>query len=74
MANITLSIDDDLLRKGRTYAAKHNTSLNNLIRRLLRITVEADSSRWLEECFALMDQAGADSDGQKWKRSDLYEQ
>jgi len=73
MANVTLSIDDDLLKKGRTYAAKHNTSLNALIRRLLKITVDSDSNQWLAECFSLMDQTKANSDGKKWLRSDLYE-
>jgi ribonuclease D len=73
MANVTLSIDDDLLKKGRKYASKHNTSLNALIRRLLKMTVDSDSDQWLEECFSLMDQTSANSSGNKWKRSDLYE-
>ncbi len=73
MANVTLSIDDDLLKKGRKYAARHNTSLNALIRRLLKITVESDSNHWLEECFTLMDQASGDSNGKNWKRGDLYD-
>jgi hypothetical protein len=73
MANVTISIDDDLLNKCRKYASKHNTSLNALIRRLLRITVDSDSDHWLEECFSLMDQANANSDGKKWDRSELYE-
>ena len=73
MANVTISNEDDLLKKGRKYASKHNTSLNALIRRLLKITVESESDHWLEECFSLMDQANANSDGKKWPRSDLYE-
>ena len=72
MANVTLSIDDDLLKKGRKYASKHNTSLNALIRRLLKMTVESDSDHWLKEGFSLMDQTGANSDGKKWNRGDLY--
>jgi len=73
MANVTISIDDDLLKKGRKYASKHNTSLNALIRRLLRMTVESESDHWLEECFSLMDQANVSSGGKKWDRGDLYE-
>lgn len=73
MANVTISIEDDLLKKGRKYAQKHNTSLNALIRRLLRKTVESGSDHWLEECFSLMDHAGINSDGKKWKREELYE-
>jgi len=73
MANVTMSIDDDLLKKSRKYAAKHNTSLNALMRRLLKKTVESGSYDWLEECFLLMDQSRGDSGGKKWKRSDLYD-
>lgn len=73
MGNVTISINDDLLKKSRKYATKRNTSLNALIRRLLRMTVESDSDQWLDECFSLMDQANANSGGKKWKRSDLYD-
>ena len=35
MPNITLSLDADLMRRGRDYAQTHGTSLNALIRKLL---------------------------------------
>ena len=73
MANVTISIDDDLLKQGRNYARMHSTSLNSLIRHLLRKTVESGSVEWLEECFSLMDLANANSGGKNWSRSDLYE-
>ena len=73
MDNVTLSIDDDLLKKSRDYAVKHDISLNSLIRTLLKKTVESGSGLWLDECFTLMDQLRADSGGQKWRRSELYE-
>ena len=44
MANLTLSIDADLLRKGRDYAASRGTSLNALVRSLLtELTSRSDS-------------------------------
>ena len=73
MANVTISIDDDLLKKGRNFARTHNLSLNGLIRRLLKSTVESGSIEWMYEWYSLMDQADASSKGEKWKRSDLYE-
>lgn len=73
MPNITISLDKDLLQSGRKYAEKHNTSMNALIRRLLEQTVVPQSKDWLEECFSLMDRAGADSRGLKWRREDLYD-
>ena len=73
MPNITLSLDEDILRAGREYARKHNTSLNNLVRRLLRQTVSRESTEWLEECFRIMDKAGGNSRGRKWTREGLYD-
>jgi len=73
MANVTMSIDDDLLKKSRQYASRRNTSLNALIRQLLKKTVDSDSQEWLNECISLMDQVDSNSKGKKWTRSDLHE-
>jgi hypothetical protein len=73
MSNITISINEKLLKSGRKYAEKHNTSLNALIRKQLEHTVGYDSTQWVEECFSLMDRANADSQGKRWKREDLYD-
>jgi hypothetical protein len=73
MPNITISVDKDLLKAGRQYAKKHNTSLNAVIRRLLEKTVKSQSKDWLDECFKLMDQAEVNSQGKRWKREDLYD-
>lgn len=73
MKNITISIDEEVLEAGRQYAKRHNTSLNALIRRLLAQTVLPSSHDWVDECFAWMDQSGADSGGRRWAREDLYD-
>ncbi|MCK6621435.1 MAG: hypothetical protein HUU32_02990 [Calditrichaceae bacterium] len=72
MPNVTISFDEDLLAKGRLYARKHKMSLNALLRKLLKATVEPESPDWLEQCFLLMDQANGDSRGEKWHREELY--
>ena len=72
MPNITISLDEDLLKSGRRYAEEHQTSMNALIRKLLEQTVRVQSEDWLEECFNLMDRAKGNSEGRKWKREDLY--
>ena len=72
MPNITISLDEDLLKSGRRYAEKHQTSMNALIRKLLEQTVRLQSDAWLVECFNLMDRAGGDSKGRRWQREDLY--
>lgn len=72
MANITLSLDDELIKAGREYARKnHGTSLTNLIRKLLRDTVTPSSGQWVNECFALMDKARGRSGGKGLSREDL---
>lgn len=73
MANVTLSIDDEMLKLCREYAKKHGLSLNALIRRLLQRTVTRSGAEWLEECFQAMDDAGGDSSGRRWTRDELYQ-
>ena len=73
MPNITISLNEDLLKSGRRYAEKHQTSVNALIRKLLEQTVRSDSNDWIEECFRLMDRAKANSGGRRWEREDVYD-
>ncbi len=73
MPNITISLDEDLIKSGRQYAEAHKTSLNAIIRSLLEQAVNLQSNEWLEEGFRLMDQSGSDSKGRIWKREDLYD-
>lgn len=73
MPNITISLDETLLKTGRQYADRHGTSVNALIRNLLEKTVRNDSTQWIDECFALMDRANVRSNGRRWKREDLYD-
>ncbi len=72
MPNITISLDEELLKSGRRYAEKQQTSMNALIRKLLEQTVRLQSDDWLEECFNLMDRANGNSGGRKWNREELY--
>jgi hypothetical protein len=73
MPNITISLDEPLLKSGRQYAEQHQTSVNGLIRSLLEKTVKNDSTQWIDECFSLMDRANIQSKGKCWKREDLYD-
>ena len=73
MPNITISLDEEVLRASRDYARRHNTSLNAMIRHMLRQRVLTDYSQGLEECFSLMDEARADSKGQSWNRDEIHE-
>ncbi len=72
MANVTLSIEDDLLAESRKYAQKHNMSLNGLIREFLRRISRKNSHDWQKEFFAMADRCSANSKGKKWSRESIY--
>ena len=73
MPNVTISIDEKILKTSREYAKKHGMSLNALIRRMLEQRVTRSGSEWLEECFETMDRLDVRSDGTSWSREDLYD-
>jgi hypothetical protein len=72
MKNITLAIDDETLDAGRSYAQRHQTTLNALVRELLVKTVLADKEAAVREMFRLMDAHPGNSRGQRWTREELY--
>jgi hypothetical protein len=74
MKNITLSMDEETLRRARDYATSHGTTLNQMVRDLLaaKITPAAEASP-LEEGFRLADAAGADSRGWRWNREEVHD-
>jgi len=73
MANVTISIDDKTLKESRDYAKRHGTSLNALIRQMLKQRVSSNNKAWIDECINMMDSAGVSSGGIKWTRDDLYD-
>jgi metal-responsive CopG/Arc/MetJ family transcriptional regulator len=72
MKNITLSLPDDLLEKSREYAQRHRTTLNDLVRKLLREKVERNQEDPLTALFAEMDEIEI-KEPIIWKRDELYE-
>ena len=72
MKNITLALDEQTLEAGRSYAQRHQTTLNALVRELLVKTVLADREAAVREMFRLMDTYPGDSKGRRWTREDLY--
>ncbi|MFZ1678591.1 MAG: DUF6364 family protein [Saprospiraceae bacterium] len=73
MKNITLSIPDDLIRQGREYASKHGTTLNALIRKLLKTTVQPGDQTKASQILREMEKLKSPVDKITWKREDLYE-
>jgi len=72
MKNITVSLDEQLIKTGRAYAQQHHTSLNNLIRESLEKKVVNTSSLWIDECLSLIDKCSRPRTVKKWRREDLY--
>ncbi len=83
MANLTLSIDDDLLKQSRLYAVQHDTSVNALVREYLEGLLsksqdaeQAERDKWVAEMNRLCDQAAQLAhvpENYKWRREDAYE-
>lgn len=83
MANLTLSIEDELLKQSRLYAVQHDTSVNALVREFLQSLVsksrdaeQAARHRDVAEMNRLLDEANRVAqapDGYQWRREDAYE-
>jgi len=73
MKNITLSISEDLVKQGREYAAKHGTTLNALIRKLLKSTVQPENQTKASQILREMEKLKSPQDSITWKREDVYE-
>jgi len=73
MPNITLAIDEPLLAEARTYTRRQHTTVNALVRDLLRQTVAPREDDWVEKMFRDMDAVNARSGGKRWTREELHE-
>jgi len=76
MANLTLTLDDDLLKRARIRALERDTSVNALVRdyleRLAGQASEADAIRGLIE-LAQNSESGSGPEGRTWTRDELHE-
>lgn len=75
MANLTLSIDDDLLRRARVKALEEGTSVNALVREQIEAYVA--NSGPVAALDAILEQArrstaSSGPEGRTWKREDAY--
>jgi plasmid stability protein len=75
MKNITLAIDEEVLREARIYAAKHNTTVNALVRDYLTqlVAFEDRAARAREELVEMAKTSKARMGSWKWNREDAYE-
>lgn len=72
MANLTLVIDEDVLRRARVRALQQGTSVNALVRTYLaRIAGESEAKQGMDEFFTAVTDAGASRGGRAWTRDEL---
>jgi hypothetical protein len=76
MPNITLKVDDEVIRKVRKIAIDKKTTLTQMVREYLNLVAERDSDKknrtlgMLESSFR---ELSRDMGERKWRREDLYE-
>jgi plasmid stability protein len=76
MANLTITIDDELLKRARLRALERNTSVNALLREYLETFAGEQSGIIARKRFTALARAANSSGGSKqrsWSRDDLHE-
>jgi len=75
MANLTITIDDDLLKRARLKALAQGSSVNAVLRQYLEQFAGADEERQaaIDDFLALSRASTAESGGCRWTRDELHE-
>ncbi len=76
MTNLTLTVDEEILRKARIRALELGTSVNALVREYLRqLAGRSTAAEGVAEFFAATKGAAAGSgpEGRAWTRDELHE-
>ena len=74
--NLTITVDDEILRRARIRALEQGTSVNAVLREFLEsyagATTEADARDRLAT-LARSSEASSGAGGRRWTRSELYD-
>lgn len=76
MTNLTLAIDERVLRRARIRAMQQGTSVNALVRDYItRLAGESDAAEGVAEFLQIVSGAGASSGarGRAWSRDELHD-
>ncbi len=75
MANLTIALDDDLLRQARIRAVEQGTSVNAIVREYLTtyagMTLKREAA--MKNLIQLSRRSRSKRGGKKWIRDELYE-
>jgi hypothetical protein len=69
---LKLALDEQTLEAGRSYAKRHQITLEALVRELLVRVAKADREATVTEMFRLMDAHPGNSGGNRCDREELY--
>lgn len=75
--NITLSIDETIVKKVRKIAIDRDTTLNAMVREYLTSVADSDAAVRKEQADALMastERLARDMGPRRWTRDDLYDE
>jgi len=75
MANLTITVDDETLRRARARALEEDSSVNAVLREYLEAYSRraGDQRQAIADLLKLADAAGASSGGRRWTRDELHE-
>lgn len=78
MANLTLSVDDELLKQCRLYAVQHDTSVNAMVREFMESLVDRKQERVkaVEELNRIANEIAREkklAGDWRWNREEVYE-
>ena len=76
MANVTISIDDDVLKRAKKIAVDRDTSFNGLVREYIESVVAREQRRrelQIEELDRLFEESSAIVGRVTWTREELHE-
>jgi hypothetical protein len=77
VSNLTLTLEDEILRRARIRAIEQGTSVNAVVRAFLTSYAGMDDEQRARQRFvdlARESNAGAEGGGRRWRREDLYEE
>jgi plasmid stability protein len=75
MANLTLSIDDQLLKKARKVALEHDSSVNKMVRDYLRrvVSEQEGSEDPVSDLMAYFERTSVPVSPMRFSRDELHE-
>ena len=75
MANLTIVVEDEILKQARMRALEQGTSVNTVLRRYLKAYAGVDGGLdgVTAQILTLAEASTASSQGRRWTRADIYD-